>query len=173
MKLITQLFGERMLIANATGCSSIWGGSAPTVPYTTNKDGHGPAWGSSLFEDAAEYGFGMFSACLLYTSPFFVHAGPAKRPPHISVGRPFHKQAFRRRLEQDLDLLFVLILTAADRPDDPSPLVHGLKTAHRLFRDFAGHNKDIADAAIEDLQHFRPCQAAFFTQPMKNGLHIP
>ena len=62
MKLITQLFGERMLIANATGCSSIWGGSAPTVPYTTNKDGHGPAWGSSLFEDAAEYGFGMFSA---------------------------------------------------------------------------------------------------------------
>ncbi|WP_418709207.1 pyruvate:ferredoxin (flavodoxin) oxidoreductase [Bilophila wadsworthia] len=62
VKLITQLFGERMLIANATGCSSIWGGSAPTVPYTTNKDGHGPAWGSSLFEDAAEYGFGMFSA---------------------------------------------------------------------------------------------------------------
>ena len=62
VKLITQLFGERMLIANATGCSSIWGGSAPTVPYTTNKDGHGPAWGSSLFEDAAEYGLGMFSA---------------------------------------------------------------------------------------------------------------
>ena len=61
-KLVTQLFGDRMYIANATGCSSIWGGSAPTVPYTTNKDGHGPAWGSSLFEDAAEYGFGMFSA---------------------------------------------------------------------------------------------------------------
>ena len=59
VKLITQLFGERMLIANATGCSSIWGGSAPTVPYTTNKDGFGPAWGNSLFEDAAEYGFGM------------------------------------------------------------------------------------------------------------------
>lgn len=77
---------------------------------------------------------------------FLVHSGPAKRPPHISVGRPFHKQAFRKRLEQDLDLLFVLILTATDRPDDPSPLVHGLKTAHRLFRDFAGHNKDITDA---------------------------
>ncbi|MEG1609653.1 MAG: pyruvate:ferredoxin (flavodoxin) oxidoreductase, partial [Bilophila sp.] len=59
VKLITQLFGERMIIANATGCSSIWGGSAPTVPYTTNADGHGPAWGNSLFEDAAEYGFGM------------------------------------------------------------------------------------------------------------------
>ena len=61
-KMVTQLFGDHAIIANATGCSSIWGGSAPTVPYTTNKDGHGPAWGSSLFEDAAEYGFGMFSA---------------------------------------------------------------------------------------------------------------
>lgn len=58
-KLLTQLFGERMMIANATGCSSIWGGSEPTVPYTVNKKGQGPAWGNSLFEDAAEYGFGM------------------------------------------------------------------------------------------------------------------
>ena len=58
-KLITQLFGDRMIIANATGCSSIWGGSAPTTPYTVNKDGHGPAWANSLFEDNAEYGFGM------------------------------------------------------------------------------------------------------------------
>ncbi len=62
VKLLTQLFGERMIIANATGCSSIWGGSAPTVPYTTNKDGYGPAWGNSLFEDGAEYGFGMMTA---------------------------------------------------------------------------------------------------------------
>ncbi len=59
VKLATQLFGDRMLIANATGCSSIYGGSAPAVPYTVNKDGHGPAWGNSLFEDNAEYGFGM------------------------------------------------------------------------------------------------------------------
>lgn len=59
VKLLTQMFGERMIIANATGCSSIWGGSSPTTPYTTNKDGHGPAWGNSLFEDAAEFGFGM------------------------------------------------------------------------------------------------------------------
>ena len=59
-KLITQLFGDRMMIANATGCSSIWGGSAPSTPYTTNKEGHGPAWANSLFEDNAEYGFGMF-----------------------------------------------------------------------------------------------------------------
>ena len=59
VKVITQLFGERMIIANATGCSSIWGASAPTTPYCTNSDGHGPAWGNSLFEDAAEFGFGI------------------------------------------------------------------------------------------------------------------
>ena len=59
VKLITQLFGDRMIIANATGCSSIYGGSAPTCPYTTNEEGHGPAWANSLFEDNAEFGFGM------------------------------------------------------------------------------------------------------------------
>ncbi|MDR1439220.1 MAG: pyruvate:ferredoxin (flavodoxin) oxidoreductase, partial [Clostridiales bacterium] len=59
-KLVTQLFGDRMMIANATGCSSIWGGSAPSTPYTTNSEGKGPAWANSLFEDNAEYGFGMF-----------------------------------------------------------------------------------------------------------------
>ena len=58
-KLITQLFGDRMYIANATGCSSIWGGSAPSTPYTTNHKGHGPAWANSLFEDNAEFGLGM------------------------------------------------------------------------------------------------------------------
>ena len=61
-KLVTQLFGDRMYIANATGCSSIWGGSEPSTPYTTNKAGRGPAWGNSLFEDNAEYGLGMFLA---------------------------------------------------------------------------------------------------------------
>ena len=59
-KLVTQLYGDRMYIANATGCSSIWGGSAPSTPYTVNKQGHGPAWANSLFEDNAEYGLGMF-----------------------------------------------------------------------------------------------------------------
>jgi len=58
-RLATQLFGDRMYIANATGCSSIWGGSAPSTPYTVNKQGKGPAWANSLFEDNAEYGFGM------------------------------------------------------------------------------------------------------------------
>jgi pyruvate-ferredoxin/flavodoxin oxidoreductase len=64
LKLITQLFGDRMIIANATGCSSIWGGSAPSVPFTKDKDGHGPAWANSLFEDNAEYGFGMVLATI-------------------------------------------------------------------------------------------------------------
>jgi|EP00670_Eutreptiella_braarudii_P005824 homodimeric pyruvate:ferredoxin (flavodoxin) oxidoreductase len=59
IKLITQLFGERMIIANATGCSSIWGGTASQTPYTKNDKGHGPAWGNSLFEDNAEFGFGL------------------------------------------------------------------------------------------------------------------
>jgi pyruvate-ferredoxin/flavodoxin oxidoreductase len=58
-RLVTQLFGERMYVANATGCSSIWGGPAATSPYTVNKDGHGPAWSNSLFEDNAEHGLGM------------------------------------------------------------------------------------------------------------------
>lgn len=62
VKLITQLFGERMMVANATGCSSIYGGSAPSTPYTKNSCGEGPAWASSLFEDNAEYGYGMFQA---------------------------------------------------------------------------------------------------------------
>jgi len=62
LKLITQLFGNRMMIANATGCSSIWGGSAPSVPFCVDDEGHGPAWANSLFEDNAEYGFGMVLA---------------------------------------------------------------------------------------------------------------
>jgi len=59
-KLLTQLYGERMIIGNATGCTSIWGGSAPAIPYCVNSDGHGPTWGNSLFEDPAEFTYGMF-----------------------------------------------------------------------------------------------------------------
>ncbi len=62
LKLITQLYGDKMIISNATGCSSIWGGSAPSVPFAKNDEGHGPAWANSLFEDNAEYGFGMMIA---------------------------------------------------------------------------------------------------------------
>ena len=61
-RLITQLFGDRMYIANATGCSSIWGNSSPSTPYTVNAKGYGPAWSNSLFEDAAEFGYGMHLA---------------------------------------------------------------------------------------------------------------
>ncbi|MBQ8283800.1 MAG: pyruvate:ferredoxin (flavodoxin) oxidoreductase [Clostridia bacterium] len=63
IKVLTQLFGEKMIIANATGCSSIYGGSAPTCPYTKNENGAGPAWANSLFEDNAEFGMGMRLAC--------------------------------------------------------------------------------------------------------------
>jgi pyruvate-ferredoxin/flavodoxin oxidoreductase len=63
-KALTQMFGERMVIGNATGCSSIWGGSAPSVPYCTNEDGFGPTWGNSLFEDPAEFTYGMFLGVL-------------------------------------------------------------------------------------------------------------
>src|SRR5690606_27034926 len=59
IKLMTQLFGDRLLIANATGCSSIYGGNLPTTPYAKNADGRGPAWANSLFEDNAEFGLGM------------------------------------------------------------------------------------------------------------------
>ncbi len=59
MKLLTQLFGDRAIIANATGCSSIYGGNLPTTPYAVNADGRGPAWSNSLFEDNAEFGFGF------------------------------------------------------------------------------------------------------------------
>lgn len=62
IKLVTQIFGERMMIANATGCSSIWGASAPSMAYTKNHEGKGPSWANSLFEDNAEYGFGMYLA---------------------------------------------------------------------------------------------------------------
>ena len=62
LKLATQLFGDRMMIANATGCSSIWGASAPSIPYTMNSEGKGPSWGNSLFEDNAEFGLGMYLA---------------------------------------------------------------------------------------------------------------
>src|ERR1019366_2630102 len=59
LKLLSQLFGDRLLIANATGCSSIYGGNLPTTPWTVNNEGRGPAWSNSLFEDNAEFGLGM------------------------------------------------------------------------------------------------------------------
>ncbi len=74
-KLITQMFGDRMYIANATGCSSIWGGSAPSFPYTKNREGRGPAWANSLFEDNAEFGLGM------------LHAGKQRRNAVVSAAK--------------------------------------------------------------------------------------
>jgi pyruvate-ferredoxin/flavodoxin oxidoreductase len=84
LKLLTQLFGDRLLMANATGCSSIYGGNLPTTPYTTNRDGRGPAWANSLFEDNAEFGFGFRLA-------LDAHVAAARRlvqqlAPHVGDG---------------------------------------------------------------------------------------
>ena len=73
VKLITQLFGDHMVVANATGCSSIYGGSFPATPYTSNKDGRGPAWANSLFEDNAEFGFGMAAASVALRDQIATH----------------------------------------------------------------------------------------------------
>ncbi|MCL2751976.1 MAG: pyruvate:ferredoxin (flavodoxin) oxidoreductase, partial [Firmicutes bacterium] len=86
IKLITQLFGDRMLIGNATGCTSIYGGSAPTCPYTVNEKGHGPAWANSLFEDNAEFGYGMN---LAYTFRRNKIADDAKRIIELAPGTEF------------------------------------------------------------------------------------
>ena len=76
-KLVTQLYGDRMMIANATGCTSIWGGSAPSTPYTTDHCGRGPAWANSLFEDNAEYGYGMHLGATQVRNKLFDLAGEA------------------------------------------------------------------------------------------------
>ena len=96
LKLITQLFGNRMMIANATGCSSIWGGSAPSVPFTINHEGHGPAWANSLFEDNAEYGFGMVLATVQRRAKL---ADLIKQALDDGIGSDELKQAFSAWLE--------------------------------------------------------------------------
>ncbi len=83
VKVITQLFGEDMVVANATGCSSIYGGSSPTCPYTTNKQGRGPAWANSLFEDNAEFGYGMN---LAYTARRNAVKGKIEKLAEIACG---------------------------------------------------------------------------------------
>ena len=105
IKLLTQLFGDRALIANATGCSSIYGGNLPTTPYTVNRDGRGPAWSNSLFEDNAEFGLGMRLALDKqneYARELVQRLAPADRrragrrdPRRRSVDRGRHPRAAR------------------------------------------------------------------------------
>ena len=100
VKLITQLFGDRMMISNATGCTSIWGASAPTSPYRTDEAGHGPVWNNSLFEDAAEFGYGFQLA--------------------VSQRRTHLADTVRRALEGDLSKDLRKALSGwLDRRDDP------------------------------------------------------
>ena len=97
LKMLTQLFGDRLLIANATGCSSIYGGNLPTTPYTTNRDGRGPAWSNSLFEDNAEFGFGFRLALDAHVAAR-ARPGPAARA--ADRRRPRHGAARRRSVER-------------------------------------------------------------------------
>ncbi|MCK5309174.1 MAG: pyruvate:ferredoxin (flavodoxin) oxidoreductase, partial [Thermoplasmata archaeon] len=99
LKLITQLYGDKMIISNATGCSSIWGGSAPSVPFATNAEGHGPAWANSLFEDNAEYGFGMMIANTQRRNKL---ADIVKEAMETNV-KPELNEAFKNWLENAMD----------------------------------------------------------------------
>ena len=98
LKVLTQLFGDRMLVANATGCSSIYGGNLPTTPWTANRDGHGPAWSNSLFEDNAEFGLGMRLA--LDAQELQARALVAELAPDLAAlalrRRPAHRGGCRR-----------------------------------------------------------------------------
>ena len=98
-KLITQLYGDHQIISNATGCSSIWGSSVPSMPYCTNNNGEGPAWASSLFEDAAEYGYGMLLAT---KSNKFLLETLMKKFLELKVSTPLN-DAFNEWLENNND----------------------------------------------------------------------
>jgi pyruvate-ferredoxin/flavodoxin oxidoreductase len=127
-KLVTQLYGDKMYIANATGCSSIWGGSAPSTPYTVDKNGHGPAWSNSLFEDNAEFGYGMYLA----------------------------QKQIRERLANDADVLSKAGVAEADawlatyddaskNEADAKALISALQNA-----DLSGEAKEAADDFLKD-----------------------
>lgn len=112
VKLLTQLFGERLVIANATGCSSVWGADYPSMPYCTNAKGHGPAWGNSLFEDNAEYGLGIAlglkrrreaTAQRLDALLTGAHAGLASAIADWKAGKPGAAEALRPMLPQGFD----------------------------------------------------------------------
>jgi pyruvate-ferredoxin/flavodoxin oxidoreductase len=119
IKVITQLYGDRMMIANATGCSSIYGGSAPSCPYTVNEEGHGPAWANSLFEDNAEYGLGMALGVLQRRSKL----------------ADLVREAVDTDLSQELKEAFRLWLESFD--DGDKSKVHGRKAAELIGRELS------------------------------------
>jgi len=119
IKVITQLYGDRMLVANATGCSSIYGGSAPSCPYTVNEDGHGPAWANSLFEDNAEYGLGMA-------------LGVQQRRSKLT---DLIREAVNAEIPQQLKETFHLWLENID--DGDKSKIHGRKAVELIERELA------------------------------------
>ena len=121
VKLITQLFGDHMVVANATGCSSIYGGSYPATPYTKNSEGHGPAWANSLFEDNAEFGFGMVAASVALRDQIATHMEEALE--ECSEGRV--KELFQLWLENREDYK-----VTREVADELVPLLEGKDCAH-------------------------------------------
>ena len=118
LKLLTQLYGDRLIIANATGCTSIYGGNLPTTPYTTNQEGRGPAWSNSLFEDNAEFGFGM-RLSLDYLS---AHAMELVRECAGQVGKVLAKEILEadQHTEQGIDAQRLRVVELRKKLDDSS-----------------------------------------------------
>jgi len=130
VKLLTQLFGSRLMIANATGCSSIWAGSAPANAYTKNKEGKGPAWGNSLFEDAAEYGFGMAMATAQRREKLRADVKMLLDQSPVALSAPL--RSLLARWEQSWDTT-----KSCDLAKEIVPLLEMEKDNHPLFRQVA------------------------------------
>jgi pyruvate-ferredoxin/flavodoxin oxidoreductase len=134
IKLLTQLFGDHLIIANATGCSSIYSGNLPTTPYTTNDEGHGPAWSNSLFEDNAEYGYGMRVAC---DKKYQMAAELLKRKAPL-LGDDFveqilnNRQSHTQEIQQQRNYIQALCSRLAHEKDPESIALQGL--AENLIR---------------------------------------
>ncbi|PKH26778.1 pyruvate:ferredoxin (flavodoxin) oxidoreductase [Enterobacterales bacterium CwR94] len=121
LKLLTQLYGDRLMIANATGCSSIYGGNLPSTPWTTNAEGRGPAWANSLFEDNAEFGLGF----------------------RLTTDQ--HRQRVMRLLTQQADKLPAALVSALRQPDNDTP------TLRRLINDLRVQLQDVDDEDARQL----------------------
>ncbi|XP_064607290.1 pyruvate:ferredoxin oxidoreductase-like [Liolophura sinensis] len=136
MKLATQLFGDKMVIANSSGCSSVWGGTAAAVPFTTSKDGRGPAWGRSLFEDTAEYGFGMMLATkqrrrMLQKD---VELAMENVPLSEELHSLFGKWVKNMDSSAHCDNLAPMIEEALEKEKDKDPILQRLHQQRDLFR---------------------------------------
>jgi pyruvate-ferredoxin/flavodoxin oxidoreductase len=137
VKLLTQLFGERMIISNATGCSSIWGASAPSIPWTTTAKGKGPAWANSLFEDNAEFGFGIHLAYLMRREELVKFVKEALQE-NISeeLKKPLEEWLLKKDLGEESLALAEKIeeqLAILSKEKEPKPFIQNLVKRKDLF----------------------------------------